>query len=108
MIRTHYALPETEKDCNAVRLVHCDVVSGTVEVQGGTATVDPATTIPDPETFAVERDVRASVQTVADPAHFHAWYAEQEHSLEDTPAQQVVSALMKYLWLQRRGLLPNA
>jgi hypothetical protein len=104
MIRRYYPLPQPEKDCNAVELLSLNLMAGPqIEVQPGLRTV-----VGDVETFVPDRDIRTIVQRVENVAHFTAWLAAQESNPADTAIQQFVSGLLLYLWLQRRGLLPDA
>jgi hypothetical protein len=107
MIRTHYALPEAEKGATAVQLISCDILRLVIQVQPGTATISPEMAV-DPATFVADPDLRASAQIVADQEHFLAWYASdpEQRNPVDNEVQQVVSALLYYLWLQRKGQLP--
>ena len=61
----------------------------------------------DSDAFTADPDLRTQVQTVADPAAFVAWYASQPElrNPADNEVQQLVTALLYYLHLQRKGLL---
>lgn len=110
LIRRFYALPEEEKGCNAIHLLHLDLMTLTIEAQPGNVEgADPELPI-DPEAmFVPDLDVRLQHETVADPAHFEAWFAAAQaggqFGAEDSEIQQFVSGLLLYVWLQRKGLL---
>lgn len=119
MIRKYYALPQLEKDCNAVHLLLLDLVSGTAEMQPGLATLEGGETVElfpgfdvlqgaavVAETFTADLDVRARPIGVEDETHWLAWLATYKgHNPADSEPQRVASALLLYLWLQRGGLL---
>lgn len=111
LIRRFYALPEEEKGCNAIHLLHLDLMTLTIEAQPGNVDGHTDPTLPiDPEAlFVPDLDVRLQHETVADPAHFAAWFAAAQaggqFGAEDSEIQQFVSGLLKYLWLQKKDRL---
>lgn len=108
-MKRYYWLPEAERDNNCVYLRRIDLVEHTgqwaVTITPGTATagVDGE---PDPDTFVGDGDIPERGETVQEPARFAAWLTAQPVTTEDAE-QHFVGGLMKYLWLQRKGLLPN-
>jgi len=105
-MRNLYWLPEEERGNNCVLLTQLDWRAGrwAVTVTPGTANegIDEE---PDPATFVPDPDISERGETVADPAHFVAWLDAQTQTAA-TIEQHFASALLVYLWLQRKGTLP--
>lgn len=122
MIRRYYALPQDELGCNSVELLHAHITpaGASIEVQPGVAVITPGQDVEvapgvtvrvgytvEEGTYEPNLMLRPSVQVVEDSARFLAWYDAQAHDPADHPAQQLVVGLLRYLWLQRAGLLPD-
>lgn len=106
-MRTLYWLPEVERGCNAIQLLRVDwgAHGWAIEFQPGNATPG-ADGQPNPATFAPDPDLAIIGRTVRDVSDFSAWLEEQSAPLAPTTLMHFTVGLMRYLWMQHKGLRP--
>jgi hypothetical protein len=105
MIRKHYALPVLDKGCNAIEVFHCDLIHLTLRVHGGTGTIVDG--FVETDSFQPDMELQTLSLQVEWRDRFAYWYENHyTPNPADNGAQQFVSGLALYLWLQRRDELP--
>lgn len=104
----HYAIPVPEKGCNAVALLELRVVpdeAASITVQPGNAEIVDGVVVDG--TFVPDYDFVASTRSIQRWDDFVAYMTDEyEVGADQELAQQFAGGLVRYLYLQHKGLRP--